>query len=76
MAQVLPLAGPCTSKWCGAATHATLVTAMVHVLAAVPAALVHFKAPAAVTLELMAKVAVPTLPEAQVRLTFCSGAEG
>ena len=51
---------------------------MVHALAAVPAASVHFKAvaPVATVLALIAKVAVPALPEAQIRLMVCNGAEG
>lgn len=76
LAQVVPLAGPCTSKWWGGGTQARLATAMVHALAAAPAASVHFKVPEAATLALIAKVAVPALPEAQMRLTFCNGAEG
>ena len=76
MVQVLPLAGPWISKWCGGAIQAVFATVMVHALVAVPAALVQRNVPAAATLALIPRVAVPELPEAQVRLMFCRGSSG
>ena len=56
--------------------HAVLATVILQLAKTdVPATLVHLTAPVAETLELTPNVAVPELPDDQIRLTVCVGLE-